>query len=270
MRKRLAIAVLMVAGVVSFGYARQKANLSAMSLEDLLNIKVTSVSKTEQKLSETASAIYVITQEDISRSGATNVPDLLRMVPGIDVAQINSNAWAISVRSFNGRFSNELLAMVDGRTVYTPSFGGVWWDVLDFPLENIERIEVIRGPGGSVWGANAVNGVVNIITKKASQTKGAMVVAGGGNLEQGFGTLQYGGEAGIATNYRVYAKYFNDSQLPGVTGANSGDNWHVLRGGFRADSSISAKDSLTLQGDVYSGRERQVGLFLPSVTARAR
>jgi iron complex outermembrane receptor protein len=143
----------------------------------------------------------------------------------------------------------------------------VFWDVLDLPLEDIERIEVIRGPGGSVWGANAVNGVVNIITKKAGETKGAMLVAGGGNLDQGFGTLQYGGSAGKSTDYRVYSKYFNQSQLPDAAGVNGGDSWHALRGGFRADSSVSAKDSLTFQGDVYSGREGQTSSYLPSVTS---
>lgn len=268
MHKEIAVAMLSACIVAPFCLAQQgPEKLSAMSLEDLLNIQVTSVSKTEQKLSQTASAIYVITQEDIQRSGATNIPDLLRMVPGMDVAQINSNSWAISTRGFNGRFSNELLVMVDGRTVYTPTFGGVWWDVLDLPLEDIERIEVIRGPGGSVWGANAVNGIVNVITKKAGETKGAMISAGGGNLDQGFGTLQYGGSAGKATDYRVYSKYFNQSQLLDGTGVNGGDSWHILRGGFRADSAISANDSLIFQGDIYDGREGQVGLTFASIAS---
>jgi iron complex outermembrane receptor protein len=152
-------------------------DLTGLSLEDLMNTKVTSVSKKEQSLSRTASAISVITSEDIRRSGATNIPDLLRMVPGVDVAQIDANTWAISVRGLNGRFSNEVLVMLDGRNVYTPTFGGAFWDVLDLPLEDIERIEVIRGPGATIWGANAVNGVINIITRKAAETRGGMVVA---------------------------------------------------------------------------------------------
>jgi iron complex outermembrane recepter protein len=153
MRKEVLMAVALAIAVLPCSYAqREPEKLSAMSMEDLLNIQVTSVSKTQQRLSQTASAIYVITQEDIQHSGATNIPDLLRMVPGMDVAQINANTWAISARGFNGRFSNELLVMVDGRTVYTPTFGGVLWDVLDFPLEDVERVEVIRGSGGSVWG----------------------------------------------------------------------------------------------------------------------
>jgi iron complex outermembrane recepter protein len=211
-------------------------DLTSLSLEDLMNTKVTSVSRTEQKISRTASAIFVITASDIARSGATNIPDLLRMVPGTDVAQIDANTWAISVRGFNGRFSNELLVLVDGRTVYTPTFGGVWWDVLDLPLEDIERVEVIRDPGGTIWGVNAVNGVVNILTRKAAETKGGMVVGGGGNLDQGFGTAQYGGGLGKRTDYRVFAKYFNQDHFPGPAGAQGTDGWHSLRGGFRMDT----------------------------------
>ena len=242
-------------------------DLTSLSLEDLMNTKVTSVSKTEKNLSRTASAILVITAADIARSGATNIPDLLRMVPGFDVAQIDANTWAISARGLNGRFSNKLLVMVDGRTVYTPTFGGVLWDTLDLPLEDIERIEAIRGPGGAVWGANAVNGVVNIITKKAAETQGAMLVVGGGNLAQGFATAQYGGRLGKNTNYRVFTKYLNQDHLPAPAEAVGFDGWHLLRGGFRADSHLSGKDTLTLQGDLYTGQENSPSTFLPSVTS---
>ncbi len=241
------------------------ADLTDKSLEDLMNIEVTSVSKKEQKLSRTASAIFVITSEDIHRSGATNIPDLLRMVPGVQVAQIDANKWAVSARGLNSLYSNELLVLLDGRNVYTLTFGGVYWDVLDLPLEDIERIEVIRGPGGTIWGANAVNGVINIITKKASQTKGSMVVAGGGNLDQGFGTAQYGGGLGKSTDYRVFTKYLNLDHMPGIGGAAGGDGWHLLRGGFRTDSSLSAKDKVTVQGDLYTGKESSPTLYLPSV-----
>src|SRR5277367_6065983 len=148
--------------LLSVGTSAQQQDLTQLSLADLMNVEVTSVSKKEQKLSRTAAAIFVITSEDIARSGATNVPDLLRMVPGVDVAQIDANTWAISARGLNGRFSNELLVLMDGRNLYTPTFGGVLWDGIDIPLEDIERIEVIRGPGGTIWGANAVNGVINI------------------------------------------------------------------------------------------------------------
>ena len=233
-------------------------DLTDRSLEDLMNIEVTSVSKKEQKLSQVAAAVFVITQEDIRHSGATKIPDLLRMVPGLDVAQINANTWAITARGFNLQFANKLLVLIDGRAVYSPLFGGVNWDVQDVPLEDIDRIEVIRGPGGALWGANAVNGVINIITKKAADTHGGLVVAGGGNVEQGFGTVRYGGDASGKLDYRVFAKYLNDDHFPDLNGQNGDDGWHLLHGGFRVDSSPSAKDTLTTQGDLYTGSEGAV------------
>jgi iron complex outermembrane receptor protein len=232
----------------------QQTDLTNTPIEDLLSVKVTSVSKTQQNLFQAAAAVFVIDADDIRRSGATNIPDLLREVPGFQVAQINSNTWAISARGFNDRFSNELLVMVDGRTVYNPTFGGVFWNVLDLPLEDIERIEVIRGPGGSVWGANAVNGVVNVITKKARDTRGAMIAMEGGNGGES-GTVQYGDSAGQSVNYRLYAKYLDENQLQGLDSRAGGDGWHVLRGGFRADSTLSSRDTLTFQGDLYSGSQ---------------
>ncbi|MGD0404235.1 MAG: TonB-dependent receptor [Candidatus Acidiferrales bacterium] len=232
--------------------------LTDRSLEDLMDVQVTSVSKKEQKLSQVAAAVFVISQEDIRRSGATNIPDLLRMVPGLDVAQINANTWAITARGFNLQFANKLLVLVDGRAVYTPLFGGVNWDTVDVPLEDIDRIEVIRGPGGAIWGANAVNGVINIITKKSANTHGGLMVAGGGNVQQEFGTAQYGGDAGKSSDYRIFAKYLNDDHFPDLNGQNGGDGWHLLHGGFRVDSILSAKDSLTVQGDLYTGSEGDV------------
>lgn len=246
---------------------QSSADLAQKSLEDLMSIEVTSVSKTKETLSRTAAAVFVISPEDISHSGATNIPDLLRMVPGMDVSQINGNTWAISARGFNERFSNELLVLIDGRPVYTQTFGGVFWDTLDLPLEDIERIEVIRGPGGSIWGSNAVNGVVNIITKTASETHGGLVIAGGGNTAQGFGTTQYGGTAGDKTDYRVYAKYLNQDHLPDSAGQDGGDGWHLLQGGFRTDSILSSEDSLMLQGNLYTAREGLPTIEFPSVSA---
>ena len=189
-------------------------DLTAVSLENLMNMEVTSVSKKEQKLSQVAAAIFVVTPEDIERSEATNIPDLLRMVPGLNVAQINSNTWAISARGFNSQFASKLLALIDGRAGYTPLFGGVNWDTQDVPLEDIERIEVIRGPGGAVWGANAVNGVINIITKKAEATPGMLVTGGAGTQAQEFGTLQYGGKISGSTNYRIFTSYKNNDHYP--------------------------------------------------------
>jgi iron complex outermembrane receptor protein len=235
-----------------------------------MNIQVTSVSKTQQALSQAASAIFVITPEDILRSGAANIPDLLRMVPGIDVAQINANTWAVTSRGFNGRFSNALLVLVDGRTVYSPTFGGVFWDALDLPLEDIARVEVIRGPGGSVWGSNAVNGVINIITKKSSDTPGALVVAGGGNTQQGFGTLQYGGRAGKGTDYSVFAKYLNEDHQPDAAGQEGGDGWHMLRGGFRVDTVATSRDTFMIKGDLYTAREGTPTTTILSVTSPAQ
>jgi len=180
---------------------------------------------------------------------------MLRMVPGLDVAQITANTWAISARGFNSQFEHKLLVLVDGRAVYTPLFGGVNWDTEDVPLEDIERIEVIRGPGGTIWGANAVNGVINVITKKAADTFGALVLAGGGTHEQGFGTTQYGGKIGDQEKYRVFAKYLNDEAFSDLNGQNAHDDWHLLHGGFRLDSELSQKDTVTTQGGVYTGSE---------------
>lgn len=233
-------------------------DLGNQSIEDLMNIEVTSVSKKEQKLSRTASAIFVITQEDIRRSGATNIPDLLRMVPGLDVAQVNGSTWAISSRGFNDEAANKLLVMIDGRTVYSPLFNGVFWDAQQVPLEMIDRIEVIRGPGAAVWGANAVNGVINIITKKASDTQGGLISGGAGTYEQGFGTAQYGGRLGSDTYYRVFMNAFNRNHLIGLTGQNGQDDWDAYRTGFRVDTKFGAKDSFTVQGDAYNGSEGEV------------
>jgi iron complex outermembrane receptor protein len=230
-------------------------DLTQVSIENLMNMEVTSVSKKEQKLSQVAAAIFVVTQEDIRHSGATNIPDLLRMVPGLDVAQINANTWAISARGFNSEFANKLLVLIDGRTVYTPLVGGAEWDTFDVPLEDIERIEVIRGPGGTIWGANAVNGVINVITKKTEDTLGGLLSIGGGTAAQEFGTVQYGGKITGHTSYRIFAKYINDDHFPDLNGQNGEDGWHLLHGGFREDTRISAKDSLTTEGDLYTGSE---------------
>jgi iron complex outermembrane receptor protein len=230
-------------------------DLGDLSIEELMNESVTSVSKREQKLSQAAAALFVINQEDIRRSGAVNIPDLLRMVPGLDVAQINANTWAISARGFNHQFADKLLVLVDGRAVYTPTDGGVNWDTQDVPLQDIERIEVIRGPGATVWGANAVNGVINVITKQAKDTQGVLLTAGGGTQEQAFGTAQYGGKIGEDASYRVFTKYLDHNDLPDLTGRLTNDGWHLLHGGFRVDGSLSANDSVTAQGDIYRGRE---------------
>src|SRR5580692_2712035 len=184
-------------------------DLTQASLEELANLQVTSVSKKDQALSKAGAAIFVITQEDIRRSGMMNIPDLLRMVPGVDVARLDSNAWAISIRGFNDRYSDKVLVLIDGRSVYSEIFSGVFWDQQNVPLEDIDRIEVIRGPGGTVWGANAVNGVINIITKSSKDTKGGLVTAHTGSEESLGGSLQYGGKIGDKGTYRAFGNYFN-------------------------------------------------------------
>ncbi len=242
-------------------------DLANESLEDLMKVEVTSVSNKEQTLSRTAAAVFVITQEDIARSGATNIPDVLRIAPGLDVAQINASTWAVSARGLNSQFSNELLVLIDGRNVYTPSFGGVFWDTVDLPLENIERIEVIRGPGAAVWGENAVNGVVNIIRKKAGDTKGGLVTAGGGNTDADFATVQYSDSIKERVDYRGYVKYFDEHDMRAMGGGDGGDGWHLARAGFRTDTKITDSDGLVVEGDMYSGREGDPTYMLTSLLA---
>lgn len=235
--------------------------LTELSLEQLMSTEVTSVSKHPESLFQTASAIYVITREDIARSGMTSVPELLRMVPGVQVARITSNTWAISSRGFNSKFANKMLVLVDGRNTYNQLYSGVFWDVQDMLLEDIERIEVIRGPGGSVWGANAVNGVINIITKRAQDTQGGLLTTTVGTEERPTSGIRYGGRLGPSASYRIYAKYFDRDSFEGAAGQDGGDAWHALRGGFRLDWSITPQDELTLHGDMFSGREGRTSAF---------
>jgi iron complex outermembrane receptor protein len=232
-------------------------DLTKATLEELANIQVTSVSKKEQELSKTGAAVFVITQEDIRRSGMMNIPDLLRMVPGVDVARVDSNTWAISIRGFNDRYSNKVLVLIDGRSVYSENFSGVFWDQLNVPLEDIERIEVIRGPGGTVWGANAMNGVINIITKSSKDTQGGLLTAQTGSAENLGGLLQYGGKIGSTGTYRVFGNDFNVASSTLGAGVQGADGWHGSEGGFRSDWNLSANDTLTVQGDLSQTGEGQ-------------
>ncbi|MDH3446311.1 MAG: TonB-dependent receptor plug domain-containing protein, partial [Deltaproteobacteria bacterium] len=247
----------LAAAYVLAGSARGQssfADLTRLSLEELMNVEVTSAAKKEQKLSAVAAAIYVITQEDIRRSGATSIPEALRMVPGLSVARVDANKWAISARGFNSFFANKLLVLMDGRSVYTPLFSGVFWDVQDAVLEDVDRIEIIRGPAGSLWGANAVNGVINIITKNAKDTQGGLLSGGGGNEERGFGQLRYGAKLADDVFFRAYGKYFNRDNFKDTFPGRANDQWHVGRGGFRLDAGVGEKDSITLQGNYYDGQ----------------
>ena len=255
----LLVAVLLVFGLVSpsWGESRQDneeavGHLTQMSLEDLGDIEVTTASKEPVKASLTPAAIYVITQEDIRRSGATSIPEILRLAPGVEVARIDSNTWSIGVRGFGSSLSRSVLVLIDGRSAYTPLFAGVWWQVQDMLLEDVERIEVIRGPGGTIWGANAVNGVINIITKSAKDTHGVLASTGGGNLDQGFLNSRYGAGNGNTFDYRIYGKAFTRGPEFHPNGRQF-DDWRMAQAGFRTDWDLNNRDTLTIQGDLYNG-----------------
>jgi iron complex outermembrane receptor protein len=244
----------------SFAETNESADSSDdITLEELMNTQIYSASKRPEKLSDTASSVYVITSEYIKKSGVTSIPEALRMVPGVDVAQTNANTWAISIRGFNYQFSNKLLVMIDGRSVYTPLFSGVYWDSQDYVLEDIDRIEVIKGPGGTIWGANAVNGVINIITKEARKTQGNYVSVTAGTDQQGNTEYRYGGKTGEDGSdgfYRVYGKVNTQGQLSNVeTHADNQDDWDKGQGGFRYDFRDWDYNKVTLQADFFSGRK---------------
>ena len=227
-------------------------NLKQVSLEQLGQIEVITASKVPVKATRTPAAICVITQEDIRRSGATSIPEALRLAPGVEVARVDSNTWSLGVRGFESTLSRSVLVLIDGRSVYTPLFAGVYWQVQDTLLEDIERIEVIRGPGGTIWGANAVNAVINIITKRAQETHGTLVSTGGGNIDQGFVNFRYGAGNSKGFNYRIYGKAF--TRGPEFHPDHQQfDDWRMGQIGFRTDWDAHNRDRLTLQGDVYNG-----------------
>ncbi len=230
-----------------------------------MNLQVTSVSKKEQMLAKTGASVSVITQEDIHRSGATNIPDLLRLVPGVEVAQIDANRWTVTIRGFANIYANKVLVLIDGRSIYTNVGSNVFWDDNTVPLEQIDRIEVIRGPGGTVWGANAVNGVINIITKNSKATQGGLVTAGGGS-RQTEGLVQYGGTVGQAGTYRAFGQYSNIDNSVAPGGQKAADGWHSSQGGFRSDWDLSSHDTLTVEG---SAMETAGGQTVTAVFANA-
>ena len=215
--------------------------------EQLASIKVTSVSRSDSTVQQSPAAVFVITSDMIRRSGATAIPELLRMVPGMNVARIDGNKWAVSARGLNTRFEDKLLVQIDGRTVYNPVFSGVYWDTQDYPMEDIERIEVIRGPGASVWGANAVNGIISVVTKPAADTQGGLVSVAGGTVDQGMGTVRFGGKLRDDLSYRVYGKGFTRDQSFATVG-DPHDGWWSGSGGMRLDWKANELDNLTLDG----------------------
>ena len=229
-------------------------DLTSASIEDLMNIEITSVSHKEQRAGDVAAAVYVVTQDDIRRSGMTTVPELLRLVPGVQVAQINSNKWAVSIRGFNNLFGGKVLVLIDGRTVYDRLNSGVFWESLDLPLDQIDRIEVVRGPGGATWGANAVNGMINIVTKSAADTPGGAASVGVGTLDGARGAARYGGTLGTVA-YRVYSQWSGRQQslLDAKTPAN--DSWQSQTHGLRLDWTDD-RDALMVEGGTTLGRLR--------------
>lgn len=229
------------------------SDLKKLRVDQLMDIVVTSVSKHPEKLFQSASAIQVVTGEEIRRSGATNLPEALRLATNLEVAQIDSRQWAITARGFNNVFADKMLVLIDGRTVYTPLYAGVYWDVQDVMLQDLDRIEVISGPGATQWGANAVNGVINITTKSARETQGGLLTAGGGNYLRGTGAVRYGGELAPGLYYRVYGKFSDRGSSFLASGQPAQDVWKTEQGGFRLDWDAAAGNQLTLQGDLYAG-----------------
>lgn len=246
--------LLLVGGQTALASAQTQTDLRTATLEELMNIEITSASRREQRVEDTPAAVYVIGHDEIRRSGLTTIPELLRLAPGVQVARVNSNKWAVSVRGFNSVYSNKLLVMVDGRSIYNPAYATVLWDTEDLMIEDVDRIEVIRGPGGAMWGANAVNGVINIITRPATETQGGFARIGGGNLDTSSAGFRYGGQVGSAA-YRVYAQGATYGHSATPPGAAADDDWRSVTGGFRSDWA-GGPTSVMVQASATSGRQR--------------
>lgn len=258
MRFWIAQSVLLLA-LFSSAYAEDKrdfiAEFARLGIEELLAQPVSSVLRKEQSLRRAPSAVYVLKNDDIRRAGATSIQEALRLVPGLTVLRQNSSTWAVTARGFDSNGSAKLLVLIDGRSVYSPLFSGVFWDVQDVALEDIDRIEVIRGPGAVSWGENAVNGVINIITKSAQETQGGRIVVGGGQAENAIAQARYGDKLSNDTYYRVYVKHNSRDELqsPRMEGG-ADDEWNMTRGGFRLDSNLSDDSSFMARGEIYGGK----------------
>jgi len=257
-------AALMLASPAAAQTQSAGADLASLTIEDLMNIEITSASRKDQRAADVPAAVFVVTRDDIRRSAMTTIPDLLRLVPGVDVAQINSNKWAVSIRGFNGQFANKLLVLIDGRSVYSRLFSGVSWDAVDLMLDDVDRIEVVRGPAATVWGANAVNGVINIVTKSAADTRGGLARVEGGRFgEQG--AARYGGTLGPAS-YRVYSQWTRRDESVIVPGVRANDASHSLTTGFRADWTAQ-RDTFMIEGGFTAGQARALWPNFDPVTA---
>lgn len=248
----MALSLFGVRGQESAIGATSPLDLKKLSVEQLLETEVTTVSRKPQPKSEVPNAIDVITGEEIRRSGVTTIPDALRLATGVHVARTDGHTWGITARGFNRTTANKMNVMMDGRSLYSPLFAGAFWDVQHYLLEDIDRIEVIRGPGATIWGANSFSGVINIITKSARDTQGTFLMGGGGTEENGFGGVRYGGRLNESTYYRAYATYFNRDGLRYASGDDAHDEMMLGQAGFRTDSYFD-DDLLTVQGDYYDG-----------------
>lgn len=257
-------ALLCVSGGGAWGQAAEteaEESLADLSLEELMDVQVVSVSKRSESRYQAPAAIFVITPDDIRRSGATNIPDLLRMVPGLSVARLDANKWSVTSRGFGGRYANKMLVLVDGRSAYSPHASGVYWESQNVMLEDVESIEVIRGPGGTLWGANAVNGVINVITKSAMDTKGGKLVLGGGTEERGFGKIRYGGAIGDTAAYRVFFQYHNRDEGTFENGDPSNDNWNAAQGGLRLDWAADDDNDFSFVMDAWENSLSETYIF---------
>lgn len=251
--------------------AQQTPDLTEMSLEDLLKVEVTTtVGKRTQKLSRTAAAVYVISREEIERSGLTSVPEILRLAPGVEVAQVNSSTWAIAIRGFNGTLSNKLLVLVDGRTVFSSLFTQVFWAIQDLPLDEIERIEVVRGPGAAIWGANAVNGVINIVTRNSRDTQGNKLALQSGNHDQAVADVRHGGRLNDDATFRISSRFALRGQMDAPGDGGLHDRWDLERFKVRGDWDRSPSDTFNLNGELYNAGAGETvtlpNLDPPSVT----
>ena len=262
----LLLALLSVPALANEAQYASTDSLKRLTLEELFDVEVSSVSKTAEPIGEAAAAITVVSGEDIRRSGATSVPEALQLVPGLHVAQASGGQWAVSSRGFSSANSEKLLVLSDTRSVYTPLFSGVFWDVQDYVLDDIDRIEVIRGPGAALWGSNAVNGVINITTKSARDTQGLFLTADAGTEDLATAAARYGGKTDGGVYYRVFGKY-TERDASFHSDPTVSDDWRLAHGGFRADWDANTSDSLTVQGDVYRG---DIGQLSPSLTISGR
>ncbi len=257
--RRAVLRLLTMAAIAVFAFAclpvrsEQSPDITQNSIEDLMKTKISSVSKKQEQLLDTSAAVYVVTRAEIRSSGARNIPDALRLVPGMDVNQINASTYDVGIRGFDERFTNKMLVMVDGRSLYSPIFGGIYWDSINMVLDDIDRIEVIRGPGGSLWGTNAVNGTVNIITRSSQTTQGLQLVDRSSSDMPISLSARYGGRVGKFGTYRIVSKFADALGTQNETGDWAGDAWHFLYGGFRSDLTLRKHDALMLEGNIYLG-----------------